>query len=58
MSTTEERPVIAAGTDEGNQEMTSRSQQTAKELLREVGAVLRMSEAEAAALADVQDDPD
>jgi len=58
VSTTEERPVIAAGTDEGNQEMTSRSQQTAKELLREVGAVLRMSEAEAAALADVQDDPD
>jgi NADH-quinone oxidoreductase subunit D len=38
--------------------MTPRSQQTAKELLREVGAVLRMSEAEAAALADVQDDPD
>ncbi len=58
MSTTEERPVIAAGTNEGDQEMTSRSQQTAKELLREVGAVLRMSEAEAAALADVQEDPD
>ena len=58
MSTIEERPVIAAGTNEGDQEMTSRSQQTAKELLREVGAVLRMSEAEAAALADVQEDPD
>jgi len=58
VSTTEERPVIAAGTNEGDQEMTSRSQQTAKELLREVGAVLRMSEAEAAALADVQEDPD
>ncbi len=58
MSTVEERPVVAAGTNEGGQEMTPRSQQTAKELLREVGAVLRMSEAEAAALADVQDDPD
>jgi NADH-quinone oxidoreductase subunit D len=58
MSTIEDRPVVAAGTDEGGQEMTTRSQQTAKELLREVGAVLRMSEAEAAALADVQDDPD
>jgi NADH-quinone oxidoreductase subunit D len=58
VSTVEERPVVAAGTNEGGQEMTPRSQQTAKELLREVGAVLRMSEAEAAALADVQDDPD
>ena len=58
MSTIEDRPVVAAGTNEGDQEMTPRSQQTAKELLREVGAVLRMSEAEAAALADVQDDPD
>ena len=58
MSTIEDRPVVAAGTNEGDQEMTPRSQQTAKELLREVGAVLRMSEAEAAALTDVQDDPD
>jgi NADH-quinone oxidoreductase subunit D len=30
----------------------------AKELLREVGAVLRMSESEAAALADIESDPD
>ena len=37
-------------TDEGAQELKSRSELTAKELLREVGAVLRMSEAEAAQL--------
>ena len=37
-------------TDEGAQELRSRSDLTAKELLREVGAVLRMSEAEAAQL--------
>ncbi|HWM21512.1 MAG TPA: hypothetical protein VNO51_17595, partial [Ilumatobacteraceae bacterium] len=37
-------------TDEGAQELRSRSELTAKELLREVGAVLRMSEAEAAQL--------
>jgi len=54
MSTVEERPVAAALTNEGGQEMAPRSQQTAKELLREVGAVLRMSEAQANALADEQ----
>jgi NADH-quinone oxidoreductase subunit D len=47
-------------TDEGAQELRSRSELTAKELLREVGAVLRMSEAEAARLGvtqlDVADD--
>jgi NADH-quinone oxidoreductase subunit D len=37
-------------TDEGAQELRSRSELTAKELLREVGAVLRMSETEAARL--------
>lgn len=58
MSTVEERPVISAGTSEGRQEMTARSQQTAKELLREVGSVLRMSEAEAEALATIQEDAD
>jgi NADH-quinone oxidoreductase subunit D len=46
--------VIAAGTNEGGQELRSRSELTAKELFREVGAVLRMSEAEAARLAEVQ----
>ena len=40
-------------TDEGAQELRSRSELTAKELLREVGAVLRMSEAEAAQLGRV-----
>ena len=45
-------------TSEGAQEMLSRSQLTAKELLREVGAVLRMSEAEAAKLGQVPVDPD
>ena len=46
--------VIAAGTDEGGQELLPRSQQSAKELLREVGSVLRMSEAEAAKLAETE----
>jgi NADH-quinone oxidoreductase subunit D len=47
-----------AGTDEGEQQLRPRSELTAKELLREVGAVLRMSEAEAAKLGDLPDDPD
>ena len=46
--------VIAAGTNEGGQELRSRSELTAKELFREVGSVLRLSEAEAARLAEVQ----
>ena len=46
--------VIAAGTSEGGQELRSRADLSAKELFREVGAVLRMSEAEAARLAEVQ----
>lgn len=49
-----ENKVIAAGTSEGGQELQSRSELTAKELLREVGAVLRMSEAEAAALGQIE----
>lgn len=53
MSTIEERTFAAAGTDEGNQELRRRSDLTAKEVLREVGAVLRMSEAEAAELANL-----
>ena len=44
--------------DEGAQEMRPRSELTARELLREVGSVLRMSEAEAAKLGDLPDDPD
>jgi len=47
-----------AGTDEGEQQLRPRSELTAKELMREVGAVLRMSEAEAAKLGDLPDDPD
>ncbi|MSO58753.1 MAG: NADH-quinone oxidoreductase subunit D [Ilumatobacteraceae bacterium] len=46
----------AANTDEGHQELRSRSQLTAKEVLREVGAVLRMSEAQVAALAEIEHD--
>lgn len=45
-------------TNEGAQEMRSRSEIGARELLREVGAVLRMSEAEAAKLGQVPADPD
>ncbi|CAB4874262.1 MAG: NADH-quinone oxidoreductase subunit D [Actinobacteria bacterium] len=44
-------------TDEGGQELAARSELTAKELLREVGSVLRMSEAEAAAMALEEIDP-
>jgi NADH-quinone oxidoreductase subunit D len=43
---------------EGAQEMKPRSQVGAQELMREVGSVLRMSEAEAAQLGDLPDDPD
>jgi NADH-quinone oxidoreductase subunit D len=46
--------IISAGTAEGGQELLSRSELTAKELLREVGSVLRLSETEAALLAEVQ----
>lgn len=46
--------IISAGTAEGGQELLSRSELTAKELLREVGSVLRMSETEAALLAEVE----
>jgi len=45
-------------TNEGGQELLPRSEQTAKQLLREVGSVLRMSEAEAAALELQEIDPD
>jgi NADH-quinone oxidoreductase subunit D len=41
---------LAAETGEGRQEMASRKGMTAKELLREVGSVLRLSEAEAGEL--------
>ncbi|MDJ0770767.1 MAG: NADH dehydrogenase (quinone) subunit D [Ilumatobacter sp.] len=47
-----------ARTTEGEQEIKPRSQTTARELMREVGSVLRMSEAEAAQLGDLPDDPD
>lgn len=46
--------VISASTAEGGQELLSRSELTAKELLRDVKSVLRMSEAEAAHLAEVE----
>ena len=46
--------IISAGTHEGGQELRSRSELTAKELFREVGSVLRLSEAEAAKLAEAQ----
>jgi NADH-quinone oxidoreductase subunit D len=45
-------------TAEGPQEMGPRKGATADELLRELGSVLRMSEADAAALADVPPDAD
>ena len=42
----------------GEQEMKLRSETTARELMREIGSVLRMSEAEAAQLGDLPEDPD
>jgi len=48
--------IVSAGTNEGGQELLSRSDLTAKELLREVGSVLRLSETEAAVLASVADE--
>jgi NADH-quinone oxidoreductase subunit D len=55
-----ERPYLqfVAATDEGEQQLKPRSEVTAKELMRELGSVLRMSEAEAAELGDLPDDPD
>jgi len=47
-----------AQTSEGAQEMTARSEMGPRELLREVGSVLRMSEAEVAQLGDLPEDPD
>ena len=44
--------------DEGAQELRPRSELTARELMREIGAVLRLSEADAAKLGDLPDDPD
>jgi NADH-quinone oxidoreductase subunit D len=44
--------------NEGTQEMRPRSELSARELFREVGAVLRMSEAEASALGDLPEDPE
>mgnify|MGYP003344387505 FL=1 len=45
-----------AATSEGSQELRPRGDITQKELMREAGAVLRMSESAAAALADVAGD--
>ena len=45
-------------TDEGGQQMRPRSELTAAEVMREVGAVLRMAEAEAATLGDLPEDPE
>jgi NADH-quinone oxidoreductase subunit D len=45
-------------TNEGAQEMRARSEISAKEILREVGSVLRMSEAEAAKLGHIPADAD
>jgi NADH-quinone oxidoreductase subunit D len=45
------RPIAAAGTGEGAQEMTTRAEGSRAEVMRQSGAVLRMSESEAAALA-------
>jgi NADH-quinone oxidoreductase subunit D len=56
--TTIEPRIVSAGTSEGAQELQPRSIVGHKELMRESGAVLRMSEADAAALAGIESDPD
>ncbi|MFK8025977.1 MAG: hypothetical protein AB8G26_18630, partial [Ilumatobacter sp.] len=50
--------VFIPNTHEGSQLLKPRSQTTARELMREVGSVLRMSESEAALLGDLPDDPE
>jgi NADH-quinone oxidoreductase subunit D len=50
--------VFIPNTYEGDQLLKPRSETTAKELMREVGSVLRMSEAEAAQLGDLPEDPE
>ena len=45
-------------TSEGSQEMKPRSEIVASELLREIGAVLRLSETEAATLGDLPETPE
>ena len=50
--------VFIPNTDEGAQLLKPRSQTTARELMREVGSVLRMSEAEAAQLGELPEDPE
>ena len=59
MTTIDERePIVSAGaaTSEGGQELLSRSEVSQKALMREAGAVLRMSESAAAALEQMQGD--
>ena len=61
MTTTETDTHAAADgalTDEGAQEMTVRSVAGGVEVLRESGSVLRYSEADVAAMGDVEPDPD
>lgn len=56
MTATQIPKVTAAGTSEGGQELRLRSELTSKELFREVGSVLRMSESDVAALSLIQSD--
>jgi NADH-quinone oxidoreductase subunit D len=58
MATSTHYREFVAGTDEGDQQLAERAAVSARERLRQTGAVLRMSEAEAAALGDLPEDPD
>jgi NADH-quinone oxidoreductase subunit D len=58
MTDVEEHSAMAMRTSEAAQELKPRSETTAEELMRELGSVLRMSEAEAARLGDLPEDPD
>ncbi len=48
--------IVSAGTSEGGQELQLRADMSDKAVLRESGAVLRMSESQVASLADTQSD--
>ncbi len=56
--TDDEKSELVRQTSEGVQELRPRADRTAKELMREVGAVLRLSEADAAKLGAVNVDTD
>jgi len=58
MTATDPHPTAPTLTAEGSQEMAPRDMAGGVEVLRELGSVLRLSEAEVAAMGDIEGDPD